>query len=254
MGNFATARLSALILVLSWTGAQAAETPLPPRAGYTFYVQGQRVGRCDVRITQTDTALRFESTLRVENGSAVIELSTKAEADPRTYALRSFSYEGTKGGMPATASVTVAGDSVFGHFSLNGPRKAQRRSVNPRPVVVWEDWAMEIEILLALQQAREFKNPSTRALLLAGSFTSTVVTLGFTGEAVVESADRSMTARKLVVGIEGGDPFESLIDPKLGVPVYIHFPGIRAEAFLDDFFGDNPSPRYSPATDTSSGR
>ncbi|MCI0451024.1 MAG: hypothetical protein L0Z51_01385 [Candidatus Latescibacteria bacterium] len=253
MGNFATARLWALILVVSWTGARA-DTSLPPHAGYSFYVQGQKVGRCDVVIRQDERALRFESTLRVDNGGAVIELVTKAEADPRTYALRSFSYQGTKGGIPAAASMTVTRDSVAGWFSMDGRKKSHRRIANPGPPIVWEDWAMELEILLALQQARAFKNPSTRALVLAGSFSSTVVTLGFTGEALVESADRSLTARKLLVGFEGGEPFESLIDPKLGIPVYIHFPGINAEAFLESFFGDNPSPRYSPPPDARSGR
>ncbi len=252
MGNFATRHLSALIVVCASGGV--AEATLPSRAAYTFFVQGQRVGHCDVRIVQSADALHLQSKIRVENGPTVIELSTRAEADPRTYALRAYSFEGTKGGMPVSATLAVVGDSVTGTTAIDGQTRRHRRSVTPRPVVVWEDWAMEIEILLALQQAREFKNPSTRALLLAGSFSSTVITLGFTGEAVVESADRSMTARKLVIGIEGGEPFESLIDPKQGVPVYIHFPGLKAEAFLDNFFGDNPVPRYSPPPPTPSGR
>ena len=107
MGNFAVARVAALTLALfSWTGANAATT-LPSTAGYTFYVKGQRVGKSDVRITQTQDALRIESKLRVTSGGSLIELSTRTVADPKTYALRSFSYQGTKAGQAVSSHVTV---------------------------------------------------------------------------------------------------------------------------------------------------
>jgi hypothetical protein len=254
MGNFATARAFALILSLvSWAGAEAATT-LPPKLGYTFYVRGQRVGQADVRITERKDVLRIESKLRVAAGESSIELWTKTEADPRTYAVRSFWYQGSKGGMPVSASVTVLGDSVYGMVTMGDTKTPHARRVTPTPVAVWEDWVMDLEILLGLEQAREFKNPMTRGLLLAGSYSTAKVTLGFTGEVAVEAGNRSTVARKLVVSIEGGQPFESLIDPERGIPVYIGFPGIGAEVFLNDFFGDNPASRLQPASGTSSGR
>jgi hypothetical protein len=217
-------------------------------------VRGKRVGRSDVRVVKTADALRFESKVRVNDGVATIELNTRTEADPRTYALRTFTYEGTKGGQPVSCSVTVQGDSAFGSVAMGGPKQPRRSRVTPGPMVVWEDWVMDLEILLALQEARKVDNTSKRGLLLAGSYASAMVTLGYTGEVVVESAEKSMTVRKLVVAIQGGGPFESLVDPKRGVPVYIHFPGIQAEVFLDDFFGDNPVPKYSPAADAPNPR
>jgi hypothetical protein len=254
MGNFAIARVAALTLaVFSWTGADAA-TKLPSTAGYTFYVKGQRVGKSDVRITQTQDALRIESKLRVTSGGSLIELSTRTVADPKTYALRSFSYQGTKAGQAASSHVTVLGDSVFGEVAQGEHKTPQARRVTPRPVVVWEDWVMDLEILLALQQAREFKNPMTRGLLLAGSYATAIVTLGFSGEVAVDGSNQSMTARKLLVAIQGGDPFESLIDPERGIPVYIRFPGIGAEVFLNDFYGDNPVSQYPSAPGSTAGK
>jgi hypothetical protein len=88
----------------------------------------------------------------------------------------------------------------------------------------------------------------TRGIVLAGNYAPAEMTLGYTGEVAVESDTRSVTARKLVVSIEGGDAFESLIDPKRGVPVYLRFPGVGAEVFLADFFGDKPTPRYTPTS------
>lgn len=249
MGNLTTARAVALTIAVAYAPLAGAAESLPSKVAYTFYARGERVGRSEVRITRGAEALRFASKVWVSNGEAVIELSTRTEADPRTYALRSFAYEGSKGGTTVAASVTVRADSVFGFVAMGGSRESRRARVAPTPAVVWEDWVMELEILLALQQERAFKTASTRGLLLAGSYSAAQVTLGYTGEAVVESSNRSMTTRKLLVAIEGGEPFESFVDPKRGVPVYIHFPGIRAEVFLDDFFGDNPVSRYSPPTD-----
>jgi len=254
MGNLATALIAALVLTLASPTSAEQTTTLPSKLGYTFYVRGERVGESDVRLTTDRNSLRIETKFRVDSGVDGIELSTRTEADPRTYALRSFSYRGMKGGKPVSSSVTVEGDSVYGAVAVGGDERSHGRLVTPTPILVWEDWAMDIEILLGLQQAREFKNPATRGVLLAGSYASAAVTLGFTGEAAVEAGGRTLAARKLVVAIEGGAPFESLIDPKRGIPVYIHFPAMRAEVFLDDFFGDNPASRYTAPSTPAKGR
>jgi len=70
----------------------------------------------------------------------------------------------------------------------------------------------------------------------------------------VDGSNQSMTARKLLVAIQGGDPFESLIDPERGIPVYIRFPGIGAEVFLNDFYGDNPVSQYPSAPGSTAGK
>ncbi len=254
MGNFATACVCSLFLGLgSATAARAAE-PLPKSLEYTFLVRGERVGQAVVRIETTPNTLRFASTVKVGDAENEIRLETKTEADPATYAIRSFSYSGFKGGVPVGSFVTVHKDSVTGTVTNRGKTTPKRRRVVPTPIAVWEDWVPEIEILLALQQAREFQNPMTRGMVLAASYTPAKMTLGFTGEVAVESETRSMAARKLVVSIEGGEPFESFVDPKTGVPVYIRFPGIGAEVFLNEFFGENPTTRYTIRSSAPTGR
>lgn len=246
MGNFASVRLAALALVLAPVVTSGGATQLPRTVGYTFFVGGARVGQSETRIVQSPGVLRFESTLRVENGPAVVELSTRTEADPVTYAIRRFSCSGTKGGKPMSTSVTVEGDSVYGSVSVGQTTSKRGLRMQSTPIVVWEDWIMDIQILLALQQARMSDRAVTMSFLLASSYSVNSVTLGYTGEASVDGDGRSLVARKLLVAIQGGDPFESFVDPGRGIPVYIRFPGVQAEAFLDDFFGDNPVPAYQP--------
>jgi hypothetical protein len=244
MRKFAPLMVVVLAAALSSPVAADKTPTIPATIGYTFFVDGKRVGRSDIRVTQTRDALQFQSTLRVDNGPASIELSTRTEADPTTYALRTFSYQGKKGGAAATANVTVAGDSTFGVAVLGGSKTERGRRVNNPPVIIWEDWVMELEILLARQQAREFQSPKHRDLVLASSFGTGTVTLGYSGEVLVESETRSVVAKKLLVAIQGGEPFESMIHPELGVPVYIRFPGVKAEVFLDQFYGENPVSFY----------
>ncbi len=254
MGNFATVRVAALTLTLFAPVAAAAATQLPPKLGYTFYLRGERAGHANVRIAEKNGTITIESTFDVGTGASKIALTTHTEADAHTYALRSFSYKGTKGGTPVAASVTVLGDSVYGSTTAGSTVVRQGRRVTPKPVLVWEDWTMDLEILLGLQQSREFQNPLKRGVVLAASYSSALATIGFTGEVSVESATQSLIARKLVVAIEGGQPFESLIDPKRWVPVYLRFPGVGAEIFLDDFYGDNPVSKYPAPNGASSGR
>lgn len=251
MGNFASVRFTALALVLTAVVTAEGATQLPRTVAYTFYLGGRRVGQSETRIVQSPGVLRFESNLRVENGPNVVELSTRTEADPTTYAIRRFSCSGTKGGKPMSTSVTVEGDSVYGSVTVGETTSKRGVRMKP-PIAVWEDWILDIQILLALQQARMGDRASTLSLLLAASYSVNSVTLGYTGEASVDGNDRSLVARKLLVAVLGGEPFESFVDPKRGVPVYIRFPGLQAEVFLDDFFGDNPASAYQPASEPPS--
>jgi hypothetical protein len=233
----------AIWLVLLTGGVSAAASPavaLPKKLGYTFYVEGKPVGRADIRVTQSDQAIRFESKTRVVIGPNAIELACRTEADPKTFAVRSFAFEGTKGGVPVATQVYVLGDSVYGHVATAGVRKDKARRLDQPRIILFEDWVVELQILIALTQAESPHVSDTYGLVFAGSFLPTDVLAGYAGEVLVEAGPRSMAARKLTVAIRGGEPFESRVDPVRGVPVYIRFPGVKAEAFLDEVFGESP--------------
>ncbi|MDH4037449.1 MAG: hypothetical protein OEX18_07285 [Candidatus Krumholzibacteria bacterium] len=220
---------------------------LPPRVGYTIYVDGVRVGHSTVTIAREEQAVRLASQTRVELGPNVIDLKSEAVADPATFVVREFSFSGTKGGMAAACHVEVRGDSATGWVqNTMSDQRRPRGEFNPGGFVVWEDWVMELEILFALRQAAAPRNPDNYRLLFANSFLTTDVAIGYTGEVAIESDSRSVVGRKLEVAMSGGEPFESHVDPATGIPLYLRFPGTRTEIFRDDFFGDTPPVRYSP--------
>jgi hypothetical protein len=235
--------------------APVSADALPATLGYTLYTDGVRVGHSGMKITRDKSALRFESKTRVEIGPNVIELTSQTEADPESFVIRRFSFEGTKGGMATAALVVLRGDSATGWVERAGSQERSARSQVARGgFVVFEDWVMDLEVLLALHQAKATEERSTYPLLYASSFSTSELLTGFTGEVAVESATRSIVARKLEFSMTGGSAFESHVDPRTGIPVYLHFPVTRTEAFLDDFFGDKPVSRYSAVGAGSSGR
>lgn len=236
---------ASLILLATGPGASTA-LAIPKTLGYTFYVEGEPVGRTDIRVTQTPGALTFDSNTRVLTGLSVIALRAHTVADPKTFVVRDFSLEGTKGEHRISCEVHVDGDSVYGFIDTGaGPQGKELKLMYPQ-TVVFEDWVMELQILMALAQGRSTRANNNYGMVFATSFLPTEVMMGYAGDVLVEAGSRSMAARKLVIAIRGADPFESHIDPVRGVPVYACVPVSRAEAFLDEVFGENPVTRFPP--------
>lgn len=237
-----------LFLILHGTahaGGASRAPALPKTLGYSFYVQGAPAGRSDIKITHTAKELVFESQTRVLTGVHVLALTCRTVADPKTYAVRDFSYRGTKGDHDVACQAQVLGDSVIGFIETDGVMTDKLLKMVHPQTLLFEDWVMEHEILLALTQAASPKKTATYGIVFTAGLSPSEVTTGFSGDVLVEAGARSMTARKLVVIIQGADPFESHVDPVRGVPVYIRFHTARAEAFLDEVFGENPVTFYS---------
>jgi hypothetical protein len=237
--------LVGLFVCLLAAGAARAGT-LPRTLGYSFYVQGEPAGRSDIKITQTAKEVIFESQTRALSGFSVLALTSRTVADPKTYAARDFSYHGTKGDHTVSCEAHVRSDSAYGFTETDGALKERNLKMREPRTVLFEDWVMDHEILLALTQAQSKQKTDTYGMLFTSSFTPASVTMGYSGDVLVEAGSHSMTARKLIVIIQGAEPFESHVDAVRGIPVYIRFPESRTEVFLDEIFGENPVTYYQP--------
>jgi len=239
-------RLAPLLVSGLVCALPAHADPLPKTLGYTFYVRGEPAGRADIKITQGSKQLVFESRTRVLNNFSVLAYTSRTVADPKTYLVRDFRLEGTKGDNPVSCEAHLSADSAYGFVETSGNLVDKRIQMKTSPTVLFEDWLVEHEVLLALTQAHATQRTSTYGVLFPSSFTPADITLGYSGDVLVEAGAKSMTARKLVVIIRGAQPYESRVDPKTGVPVYIRFPESETEIFLDAIFGENPLTYYQP--------
>jgi hypothetical protein len=236
--------VAGLVCLAPLTGVQAGT--LPQTLGYSFYVEGEPAGRADIKITQTAKELVFESRTRVLTNYSVMAYTARTVADPKTYLVRQFSMEGTKGERSIACAATVTPDSVVGYLETKDGPADRRLKMPASPTLLFEDWLVEHEVLMALTQAHTTEKTSKYGLLFPSTFTPATVTMGYAGDVLVEAGAHSMTARKLVVILTGAAPYESHVDPKTGVPVYIRFPQSETEIFLDKIFGENPLTYYQP--------
>jgi hypothetical protein len=233
--------------------AVPAAAAFPKEIAYTLFVDGQRVGYSRMTITEEPTRLVFESKTNVKLGPNVIDLTSKTVADPKTFHVRTFSFQGSKGGMDTAAHVQLTPDSAIGWMQrTSSPERVARSVPHDGSIIVWEDWVMDLEVLLARRLLASGADRSEHQLIFAGSFLPADLVMGLSGESEIQSDDRSVVARRMEVFLFGGSVFYSNLDPQSGIPLYIEFPGTRAEAFRDDFFGDNPSTRYPPRGSTQS--
>lgn len=242
MFRLAPLLVSGFLCALPVDGARA--DALPKSLGYSFYVQGEPAGRADIKITRTAKELVFESQTRVLTGFTVMALTSRTVADPKTYAVRDFTYHGTKGNHTVSCEAHMIADSVYGYTEMDGALTDRHLKMSLPHNLLFEDWVVEHEIIIALTQAHSSNKTDTYGMIFTSSFSPADVTAGFSGDILVEAGARSMTARKLLVMIRGAQPFESRVDPKTGVPVYIRFPDSQTEMFLDEIFGENPLTYY----------
>lgn len=244
MYRLATLLVAGVLCALPTDGARA-ET-LPKTLHYSFYVQGEPAGHADIKITQTAKSLVFESQTRVLTGFSVMALTSRTVADPKTYAIRDFTYSGTKGDNTVSCEAHMRADSVYGFTETNGVLADKHLKMRYPKNIMFEDWVVEHEILMALAQAHSPQKTDTYGLLFTSNFTPAEITMGYSGDILVEAGAKSMTARKLVILIQGAQPYESHVDPKTGVPAYIRFVESQTEMFRNDIFGENPLTYYQP--------
>jgi len=244
MYRLATLFMAGFLCALPVAGARA--NTLPKTLSYSFYIQGEPAGHADIKITQTAKRLVFESQTRVLTGFSVMALTSRTVADPKTYAIRDFTYSGTKGNNTVSCEAHMRADSVYGFTETNGVLSDKHLKMRYPQNIMFEDWVVEHEILMALAQARSPRKTDTYGLLFTSNFTPAEITMGYSGDILVEAGARSMTARKLVILIQGAQPYESRVDPKTGVPAYIRFVESQTEMFRDDIFGEKPLTYYQP--------
>ena len=60
----------------------------------------------------------------------------------------------------------------------------------------------------------------------------------------MESDLDETVCENLSVALTGSEPYVNLYSPDLGIPVYMAFPAADVEAFLESFFGENPTTYY----------
>ncbi len=235
--------LIVLVIVLAATTVASAQK-LPPSFSYTIYVRGQPAGKSATTVKETADSYILESHTIVEFGEFELELKTRTEADKETFIVRDFYFKGTRMQSQIEGEVTIDGKSVSGQITENGLASPVDKVSDQPQIIVFENYVIAHEILLARAFVASGSDPARFGMYLPSVTVITRADVTKGSELSIESETQEAICDKILVSIQNSSTFASYYDPQRGLPVYLAFPATLTEVFLDDFFKDQPVTRY----------
>jgi len=235
--------LAAFILVLAipaW-----AQKKLPERITYTIYLAGEKYGTSDIRVQYTgDGDVVFESSLKLSRSSIDVVLDSRTVVDATTWAVKSYRMTGTRGGSPYQADVAIDGKLV--KINPNSPESNLRdvKEAQGEPVLMLEDFVVEHHVLMAKAHMASGEKVWGYDIIYPGPSSMSRVSASLASTSVVESKIKEAVCTKLIFLAESSQPYASFYDAGRGLPVYLAFPAVDTEIFLDEFHGDEPIVRW----------
>jgi len=218
---------------------------LPEDLSYTIYVKGSPAGKAEIKVSYEGDTITFESTTSVDYGAFKMNARCRTAADAKTGIMRSFRWDGEKNGQKYSGELAYDGKVAKGIVRVDDSVVEEAKSPPAHPVIAFEDYIVEHEILLAHVHAAAGETGLTGSLLLPSAFSFVSVGMRAASEQIIESNIKEAVCRKLLVEMQGGSPWAIYFDDQRGLPVYLAFPSVGTEIFLDEFFGDEPVSRYT---------
>lgn len=228
--------------ILAFVTSDTRAQKLPEKIGYTIYISGRNLGHSDINVTYTDKGtIVFDSETRIERGERLFEMKSRTEVDSTTFQLKSYEFEGVRSNRKVQGEVHIDGKKVI---IVDSSRRKTSSVANNEPVLVFQDFIVELEIIIARSHISGGGTDQTYDLVFPRSSKLSTATIQKTARTSVESTIHEAICDKLVISITQSPPFASYYDPRRGLPVYVAFPSAETEIFLDEFYGDEPVSRW----------
>ncbi|UCG50393.1 MAG: hypothetical protein JSW58_09255 [Candidatus Latescibacterota bacterium] len=218
---------------------------LPATATYLFYIQGQYAGKSDFEITQADDILIFKSksTIKFEDYSQ--DLTCRTEIDKTTLRPRFFEYKGQHGDESVSGTVWIEGDSISGHTEVSGDQFPSSGRFKD-PTYLFQNYVAEHQIVIA-QAIDASKDPFLRFhVLLPSDFMTLPAVAALESEIEMALDPKPVVCKKYVVSMQNSSAYLIYYDPNRKMPVYLDFPSVMTEVFLENAYGGKPVAKYEP--------
>jgi len=232
----------ALLTLPVGAGAEA----LPDTFSFTVFSAGHKTGTAVIRVTERSPRLVLESVTEVDLGNVISHIEARTVANPKTFIVEKVTWDRTRGDIIDSGEINLAGRGYTGWVEMEGMRTAQERTWKHEHYLTLEDYVFEHEVLIALAYIASGESMESCAMVFPSATTTASVALGFVSDAEVESNSGAAVCRRLEVSITGASPYSLFFSPKINLPVYMVFPAVGVEVFLDSFFGDEPISKWVP--------
>ena len=216
---------------------------LADQSTYLFYVQGEYAGKCDVRFSEKGDALVFESKTVIDWEDYKLELASRTEVNKKTLQPILFEYEGVKTRDKMSGTIHARGDSIWGVNTLNGAEFPSSARIT-EPLYFFQNYVSDHQVVIAWAIDRA-EDPFIRFItMLPSEFmqTGTIATLD--SEIELPTVPQPTVCKKFTVAMKNSSPYYLYYDPKRRAPVYMDFPSVMTEVFLDDAYDDKPPVKY----------
>ncbi len=230
------------ITVCLYSGAAAQK--LPSEFSYTILKEGKLIGTSTTQVETGENTYIFTTNTQVEFGQFDLDLTTRTEVDNKSFLVRKFTYDGIRVEKIIEGEFVIEGATVGGWTSDDGVKTPYSRSARVPRVLLLEDYVMSHEVVIANAFMAGDDDPAAFGLFMPSSGNIAPVQIAKGSISALESETQEAICTKLVVAISGSSAFASYFDPDRGLPVYIAFPAVMVEVFLDDFYGDTPISRF----------
>jgi hypothetical protein len=232
-----------LAVAASATGG-ARTTDFPAKATYLFFIQGAPAGRSDIECTAEGGAYVFRSTSKVTNGESTDTLSCRTEFDQKTLRPRLFEYTGRLSGESASGTIRVEGDSAFSRTETAGnPFSARLKWTEP--TLIFQNFVPEHLLVVSRFLAASKVLAGRFTIMFPADMMFVPGAYEVASEVELPTKPAPSICKKFGIAIQSSFPFYMYVDQKRSLPVYMEFPGVQTEMFLQSAFGDSPRPKFN---------
>ena len=230
-----------LVLAVAWGTPQAGM--FPAEMTYHIYIYDTYAGKDVIKVTEKEDVILFESKSRIEFETYVQDLTCETVVDKKTFAVKSFKFDGLKVDIKIAGDLTVKGDSVYGDLYENDAHfPSGKRLVGF--VAFFQNYIVEHQVALCNAVASSKDRYLPFHLLLPSDFAVNSGVAVLASELEVPTLPKPTVCEKYGFSVKNGPPFFGYFDPERRIPVYMDFPGANTEVFLDAAFGESPKTKY----------
>ncbi len=220
---------------------EAAEPP--SKATYLYFVQGQPAGRAEIQTTQEGGAYVVTSTSKIEFIDFNQTLSCRTEFEKATRRPTLFRYDGVRNKEKMSGTVRIGNGAAEGKLEA-GETPYSGRVTWKDPTYLFQDYVPDHLMMMARDLLALEKESSAFSVLFPSSMVLLPAVASNESEIELPVRPKPVVCRKFGIGFQNAAPFFVYVDSKQGIPIYLDFPAVQTEVFLQGTFGDHPATKY----------